>query len=405
MNDKRAMFKVGDLFDIYPTKSYKMTNADIYQKAGKTPVVSNSSAGNGIGGYVDLMPTEEGNVITFSDTTTGADTMFYQEFAFVGYPHVQGMHPYIPKLWNRECFLYVIATIRSSAGKGWSYANKFTREKVKNIMIELPVKSTYGSNHKYTVYDIDFNYMQERIRELEQERIRELEQERIRELELYLKVTGLSNCILNDEDREILEKTRKIGKNQNMGLLRSFKMKDLFSSKTGDVDLQQKDINGKGCYFINSGVDNAGVKGKTDRPAKVFPANTITLDFWGNAYYRSFEYKLATHNHVFSLSGEVIKNEQVGLYLVMQMSYFKKLFSYNKMGTWNRFKDLEIFLPICVDPNGKPILSSQSIYHSDGYIPDFDYMGKYIKAMQKQVIMDVIKYKDDIISRAKKVVS
>lgn len=120
----------------------------------------------------------------------------------------------------------------------------------------------------------------------------------------------------------------------------------MFSAQTGDTDLQQKDINGKGTYFINSGVEGQGIKGKTDREAKIFGSNTITIDFWGNAYYRDFEYKMATHNHVFSLTGDVIKNRIVGLYLVTTMSYMKKLFSYNNMGTWSKIKEQYIHLPI-----------------------------------------------------------
>ncbi|WP_370756915.1 restriction endonuclease subunit S [Prevotella pectinovora] len=127
---------------------------------------------------------------------------------------------------------------------------------------------------------------------------------------------------------------------------KKFKIGELFSAQTGDTDLQQKDINGKGAYFINSGVEAQGIKGKTDRKAKIFKSNTITIDFWGNAYYRDFEYKMATHNHVFSLSGDIIKNRNIGLYLVSTMSYMKKAFSYNNMGTWTKIKEQCIHLPV-----------------------------------------------------------
>lgn len=125
----------------------------------------------------------------------------------------------------------------------------------------------------------------------------------------------------------------------------------LFNAQTGDVDLQQKDINGRGEYFVNSGVQNCGIKGRTDRVAKIFPANTITIDFLGNAYYRPFAYKMATHNHVFSLNGDVLKNEHVGLYISAQMSYLSKVYSFNNMGTWSRIKEQEIYLPVTKEGN------------------------------------------------------
>lgn len=184
-----------------------------------------------------------------------------------------------------------------------------------------------------------------------------------------------------------------------------FKIGDLFEGQTGDVDLQQKDVNGKGTYFINSGIENNGVKGKTDKQAKIFSANTISIDFWGNAYYRDFEYKMATHNHVFSLSGDCIKNQKVGLYLVTQMSYMRTLFSYSNMGTWNKIKELFILLPIQIGENNKPIISMCKKYHPDGYIPDWSFMEKYIRAIEKEVIKDVVEFKDEIIKQTNNVIN
>lgn len=150
------------------------------------------------------------------------------------------------------------------------------------------------------------------------------------------------------------------------------------------MDLQQKDINGKGEFFINSGVDNRGIKGRTDRTAKVFPANTITVDFWGNAYYRDFEYKMATHNHVFSLTGDVIRNRRVGTYIVGTLSKLPQLFSYNNMATWNKLKTIKVSLPVTPDGNF-----------------DFDYMERYIRAVEKAAIADVVRYIETVIDTTK----
>ena len=390
-------FKVGELFDIHPTSAYKMKNDELFASDGTTPVLSNSSVNNGIGGYCGLTPTEQGGMITFSDTTTGADTMFYQSSPFIGYPHVQGMYPYQPDKWDEKCCLYVISCIRKSAGNGWNYAVKFNRALVKELFIELPVVESADVDHEYTVDDINFEYMQERIAELEQERIAELEQERIAELDAYLAASGLDDYELTDEDKEILSLSPESASDEanaseadfGNGQIRfkKFALGTLFTSSTGDVDLQQKDINGKGEFFINSGVENRGIKGRTDRPARIFPANTITVDFWGNAYYRDFEYKMATHNHVFSLAGDVIRNRHVGMYIAGILSKLPKLFSYNNMATWNKLKTIEVSLPVTLN----------------GDI-DFDYMERYIRAIEKLAIADVAKYKDKLIAATKQVV-
>lgn len=388
-------YRVGDLFDIHPTNAYKMNNADLYLTEGSTPVLSNSSANNGIGGYSGLEPTEKGGIITFSDTTTGGDTMFYQADDFIGYPHVQGMYPFIADKWDEKCSLYAISTIRKTAGNGWSYAVKFNRALVKELMIELPVIENPNLDHEYTVDDIDWQYMYDRITELERERITELD--------AYLQVTGLNDYELTEDDKKILSLSTKRASDEE-GILEDigedevrfgkFKMGTLFNSQTGDVDLQQKDVNDKGYFFINSGVENRGIKGKTDRPAKVFKAGTITIDFWGNAYYRDFDYVMATHNHVFSLSGDVIKNEKVGHYIIGKLSKLPQLFSYSNMATWNKLKVLDISLPIKSDaPDDYTVADI-----------DFDYMERYIRAMEKVVIADVVKYKDKVIETTKKVV-
>ncbi|MCQ3827812.1 restriction endonuclease subunit M, partial [Streptococcus agalactiae] len=51
---------------------------------------------------------------------------------------------------------------------------------------------------------IDFDFMESFIAELEAERIAELEAERIAELSAYLKVSGLDNYELSDEELKAL---------------------------------------------------------------------------------------------------------------------------------------------------------------------------------------------------------
>ena len=56
-------FEVGKLFDIHPTKSYKMTNAELLD-GGTSLVLANSAYNNGVGGTSTQPTTEKGGIIT-----------------------------------------------------------------------------------------------------------------------------------------------------------------------------------------------------------------------------------------------------------------------------------------------------------------------------------------------------
>lgn len=134
-------FRVGDLFDIHPTKAYKLTNAQLLDD-GDYPVIANSAYNNGIGGYSTKEPTEKGNMVTFSDTVD-ANTIFYQPNDFVGYPHVQGLYPLIYEdKWNEYTYSFFVSVFKGSAiSKGFDYGNKFRRDIAVDLIIKLPATS------------------------------------------------------------------------------------------------------------------------------------------------------------------------------------------------------------------------------------------------------------------------
>ena len=152
-------YKIGDLFDIHPTKAYKLNNSSLFEEDGVNPVVVNSSFNNGVGGYTNQPITEEGNIITFSDTTT-ATAMFYQDKPFVGYAHVQGMYPigtYKDK-WNENSLLFFLSIFRNRAvALNYDYVNKFTRESAKEMVIKLPADKDGNP---------DFSYMESYMKNL-----------------------------------------------------------------------------------------------------------------------------------------------------------------------------------------------------------------------------------------------
>ncbi|MFP6154509.1 restriction endonuclease subunit S [Helicobacter pylori] len=143
-------FKLGDLFEIRPTKAYNLTNSHLFDSNAKNPVVTNSSLNNGISGYSSLEPTEKGNQITYSDTTT-SEGIFYQKKPFIGYSHVQGLYPLkYHEFWNEKTLLYIVVAFKKVACGRFNYGNKFNRKIASEMSILLPTNQHGG---------IDFHFM------------------------------------------------------------------------------------------------------------------------------------------------------------------------------------------------------------------------------------------------------
>ena len=151
-------FVVGDLFDIHPTKAYKLTNKDLFSEGG-IPVVVNSAYNNGIGGMTSLAPTEKGGRITFSDTVD-ANTIFYQEKDFVGYPHVQALYPTGKNkmCWSRDSLRFFAVSFRKIAiTQGFDFGKKFRRDIAVKLPLMLP--STPDGTPDFTAMEM---FIQER---------------------------------------------------------------------------------------------------------------------------------------------------------------------------------------------------------------------------------------------------
>ncbi|MFP5995556.1 restriction endonuclease subunit S [Helicobacter pylori] len=150
-------FRLGDLFEIRPTKAYNLTNHHLFDSNAKNPVVTNSSLNNGISGYSSLEPTEKGNQITYSDTTT-SEGIFYQKRPFIGYSHVQGLYPLkYHEFWNEKTLLYIVVAFKKVACGRFDYGNKFNRKIASEMSILLPTNQ-YGK--------IDFHFMRTLINAL-----------------------------------------------------------------------------------------------------------------------------------------------------------------------------------------------------------------------------------------------
>ena len=123
-------------------------------------------------------------------------TAFYQSYEFAVLQDAYAVRIIGRKTINEQEGLYLTAALNKAIRDNHDWANKAGWNNIKNDEVSLPVIEFSDPNHKYTVADIDWDYMQERIAELEQERIAELEQ--------YLIAAGLNDYALTDKDLEVL---------------------------------------------------------------------------------------------------------------------------------------------------------------------------------------------------------
>ena len=188
----------------------------------------------------------------------------------------------------------------------------------------------------------DWNYMAERIRELEAERIRELE--------AYLVVTGLNDYELTEVDKQVLE-VKPIWK--------EFFMNDVFDIVKGKRLTKENQLFGN-TLFIGATAENHGQTARIGQHP-LFPANTITVSYNGSvgeAFFQEEPYWASDDINVLFLKGYNC-NKYIALYLCTVIRKAGKLFFYNQKWNLDRMKVTKIFLPV-----------------NDSGQPDFEYIQK-----------------------------
>ena len=148
----------------------------------------------------------------------------------------------------------------------------------------------------------------------------------------------------------------------------------MFDSENGDFDIQKSHINDSGEYVITAGLSNNGILGKTNINAKIIDDNTITIDMFGNSFYRKFKYKMVTHARVFSLIPKFDMSEKQGLYIVNSFKYLMFGFGYENMCSWAKIQNNKIQLPT-----------------KDGKI-DFEFMDACIRELEEERIRELSAY-------------
>lgn len=235
---------------------------------------------------------------------------------------------------------------------------------------------------------IDFDFMESFIAELEAQRIAELS--------AYLKVSGFDNYELSEEELNALERFAELG-DDNWG---TYTVGNLFEKvttkklpyKAKELPKQPTDDYVLPC--LTSSFQNQGLNYYAPKEGATVINNVISLPSNSDvyrAYYQSRDFTVLSDSY--AIQWKLAENKPTpNQYLFMVMCINKvtdlPIYSYkNKLGGWNVVKHKEIRLP-----------------EKDGKI-DFAFMDTFISAIKKLAIKDVVKYSDAKIKATKKVVS
>ena len=324
-------------------------STEIVPGSGATPYLCASAENNAVSSYIDYRADlkEAGNCIFIGGKTF---VVSYQENDFFSNDsHNLALYLNDEVNATKPHLLFMAACIARSLGHKYTWGNSISKQKIKGDFVSLPV-TVSG--------EIDFAFMDAFIRELEEERVCELKS--------YLAVTGLQDYTLTDEEQNVL-------KDFDTLKWKEYNVEKLFGKSTRGKRLKSDDRIEGDLPFITAGEADEGISAFISNDVEVFSKNTTTIDMFGSAKYRNYNY--GADDHVAVVHTENLpKYAAVFVTTACHKSAHNGQFNYGHNFYAKDADALNIMLP---EKNGKP---------------DYDTMGTFISAIQKLVIKDVILY-------------
>ncbi|MCD8094690.1 MAG: restriction endonuclease subunit S [Ruminococcus sp.] len=176
-------------------------------------------------------------------------------------------------------------------------------------------------------------------------------------------------------------------KNFDDYLWQEFNVKDLFGESSRGKRLKGDDRIKGTLPFVTAGEANEGISAFIDNDVEIFSRNTTTIDMFGSAKYRNYDYGADDHIAVVHTE-KLSKYAAIFVTTACHKSAHTGEFHYGHNFYAKDADNLSIFLPT-----------------KDGYHPDYEAMATLISAVQKLVITDVVKYSNEKIHTTKAVIN
>ena len=286
--------------------------------------------------------------------------------------------------WLNEKRGLFIAIAISKLMYQFSYGRKPGMQIYREMKIHLPIQNG----------EIDFAFMENFIAELEAERIAELE--------AYLKVTGLSDYILTEEERAVLEAFRngkiswggvKLLNNQQVANIewKMFRIGELFeiNSYKKRFDANKVQIEEVGFPYVVRTALNNGIRGYINEDVEFLnEGNTISFgQDTATMFYQEKPYFTGDKIKIVKCKDESFNKLNAHFFIAAMGKAFSSFSWGSSSFSVEIIKNQNISLP-----------STQGV-------PLYAYMEVFIRAVQKLVIKEVVQYADRKITATREVVT
>lgn len=332
-------------------------NKVVIKEKGRYPYIVRTSSNNGQKGFIDEDEEylNEGNTIAFGQDTA---TMFYQEKPYFTGDKIKVLKPKNNK-FNKNNAQFFLAVMRKPFELFSWGSSSYNIEIIKSQKIVLPVKDG----------EIDFDFMESFVAELEAKRVAELS--------AYLKVSGLDNYELSSEEENALENYQSLKWD-------TYNLEKLFGKSTRGKRLKGDDRIAGTLPFVTAGEASEGISAYISNKVEVFEKNTTTIDMFGSAKYRNYQY--GADDHVAVVHTESVPTKaSIFITSAIHKAAHTGKFDYGHNFYAKDADALDILLPT---KDGKP---------------DYEIMEILISAIQKLVIKDVVLYADRKIEGTKEI--
>lgn len=355
-------------------KRFDANKVELVENCGH-PYVVRTSSGNGQKGFIDEdeIYLNDGNTISFGQDTA---TMYYQEVPYFTGDKIKILKSKLSRFGKTNAQFF-LATMRNSFQNFTWGSSSFNVSIIANQKIQLPLKENAldFSNPCDNIKNIDFDFMESFIRELEEERIRELN--------AYLLATGLKDYALSAEEEKALEAFKTVQWGE-------FELPEIFDIKNTHNILSSEIVAESGTTpYLCASAENNGVSSYISYKNELLE-NGNCIFIGGKTFVVSYQkdnfYSNDSHNLALYLKEQnVTKSNQLYLATCIHKSLSHK-YSWGNSISGSKIKSDKFQLPT---KNNKP---------------DYATMETFIKAVEKLVIKDVVLYADSKIKATKNAV-